>query len=166
MATKSFIFHPSQAVEELMKGNLFQLTSRTFETHHFVSDMQNHAAGAYTSFEGWVRNHNEGKDVTSLEYEAYPDLASKEGCRILAEALEKFDIIDCRCIHRTGHLQIGESAVWVGTTAKHREEAFTACRYIIDEVKVRVPIWKKEHYADGDSGWVKCEQCAGHLHGH
>ena len=166
MATKSCISHPSRAVEELMKTNLFQLTSQPFETHHFVGEMENHAAGAYTSFEGWVRNHNEGKDVTSLEYEAYPDLASKEGCRILAEALEKFDIIDCRCIHRTGHLQIGEIAVWVGTTAKHREEAFTACRYIIDEVKVRVPIWKKEHYANGDSGWVKCEHCAGHIHGH
>lgn len=166
MATKSCISHPSRAVEELMKTNLFQLTSQPFETHHFVGEMENHAAGAYTSFEGWVRNHNEGRDVTSLEYEAYPDLAGKEGCRILAEALEKFDIIDCRCIHRTGRLQIGEIAVWVGTTAKHREEAFTACRYIIDEVKVRVPIWKKEHYADGDSGWVKCEHCAGHIHGH
>ena len=149
-----------------MKANLFQLTSQSFQAHHFVREMENHAAGAYTSLEGWVRNHNEGKDVASLEYEAYPDLALKEGCRILAEALEKFDIIDSRCIHRTGHLQIGEIAVWVGTTAKHREEAFTACRYIIDEVKSRVPIWKKEHYADGDSGWVKCEHCASHIHRH
>ena len=149
-----------------MKANLFQLTSQSFQAHHFVREMENHAAGAYTSFEGWVRNHNEGKDVASLEYEAYPDLALKEGCRILAEALEKFDIIDSRCIHRTGHLQIGEIAVWVGTTAVHREEAFTACRYIIDEVKSRVPIWKKEHYADGDSSWVKCEHCASHIHRH
>ena len=149
-----------------MKANLFQLPSQSFQAHHFVREMENHAAGAYTSFEGWVRNHNEGKDVASLEYEAYPDLALKEGCRILAEALEKFDIIDSRCIHRTGHLQIGEIAVWVGTTAKHREEAFTACRYIIDEVKGRGPIWKKEHYADGDSGWVKCEHCASHIHRH
>ncbi|MBT3469864.1 MAG: molybdenum cofactor biosynthesis protein MoaE [Opitutae bacterium] len=149
-----------------MKANLFQLTSQSFQAHHFVREMENHAAGAYTSFEGWVRNHNEGKDVASLEYEAYPDLALKEGCRILAEALEKFDIIDSRCIHRTGHLQIGEIAVWVGTTAMHRKEAFAACRYIIDEVKGRVPIWKKEHYADGDSGWVKCEHCASHIHRH
>lgn len=127
-------------------------------------ELQDPEAGAYVSFEGWVRNHNEGKPVKSLEYEAYPALADKEGVRILGEAIEKFEILKAQCIHRTGHLDIGEMAVWVGVTAKHREAAFEACRYIIDEVKVRVPIWKKEHYVDGDSGWVRCEQCAGHAH--
>ncbi len=128
-------------------------------------NLQNPAAGAYVSFEGWVRNHNEGKEVKSLEYEAYPALANKEGERILQEAKEKFDILESLCIHRIGHLQIGEVAVWVGVIAKHRDAAFLACRYIIDEVKIRVPIWKKEHYTDGDSGWVRCEHCAGHVHG-
>lgn len=127
-------------------------------------NLQNPAAGAYASFEGWVRNHNEGKEVNSLEYEAYPALANKEGDRILQEAKEKFEILEAVCTHRTGHLQIGEVAVWVGVIAKHREAAFLACRYIIDEVKARVPIWKKEHYTDGDSGWVRCEHCAGHAH--
>lgn len=126
--------------------------------------MANPAAGAIVSFEGWVRNHNEGKEVKSLEYEAYPELANKEGNRIITEAKEKFDILDSFCEHRTGHLQIGEVAVIVMVTAKHREAAFDACRYIIDEVKSRVPIWKKEHYVDGDSGWVRCEHCAGHKH--
>jgi len=128
-------------------------------------NLQNPAAGAYVSFEGWVRNHNEGKEVKSLEYEAYHALANKEGERILQEAKEKFDILESLCIHRIGHLQIGEVAVWVGVIAKHRDAAFLACRYIIDEVKIRVPIWKKEHYTDGDSGWVRCEHCAGHVHG-
>jgi molybdopterin synthase catalytic subunit len=126
--------------------------------------MADPAAGAYVCFEGWVRNHNEGKAVTSLEYEAYEMLAQKEGNKILGEAREKFDILEAACIHRTGHLQIGEIAVWVGVTAKHREAAFEACRYVIDEVKARVPIWKKEHYSDGNSGWVRCEQCSGHHH--
>jgi molybdopterin synthase catalytic subunit/adenylyltransferase/sulfurtransferase len=63
-------------------------------------------------------------------------------------------------VHRIGALQVGELAVWVGVSAAHRDEAFRACRYIIDEVKHRLPIWKKEHYLNGDSGWVNCERCA------
>lgn len=117
-------------------------------------------AGAWVGFEGRVRNRNEGRDVERLEYEAYAPLAEKEGERIIAEARKRWPIIAARCVHRTGMLEVGECAVWVGVVSPHRDEAFAACRYIIDEVKLRLPIWKKEHYADGDSGWVNCERCA------
>ena len=110
--------------------------------------------GGYTSFEGWVRNQNEGRDVLGLRYEAYAALAQAEGDKVLAEALSKFDVIDARCVHRIGDLAIGELAVWVGVSAAHRDAAFAACRYIIDEVKQRVPIWKHERYAEGDAGWL------------
>ncbi|MBI2424389.1 MAG: ThiF family adenylyltransferase [Candidatus Hydrogenedentes bacterium] len=123
-------------------------------------------AGGFAAFEGWVRNRNEGKEVRSLEYEAYPAVAIKEGNRILAEAKDRFGVIHAECTHRTGHLALEDIAVWVGVSAAHRGEAFEACRYIIDEVKLRVPIWKKEHYVDGDSGWVNCERCAARGHGH
>lgn len=120
-------------------------------------------AGGYASFEGWVRNHNDGRaGVLYLEYEGYEQLGVKEGERIIAEAFARFDISKAHCIHRLGKLEIGELAVWVGVSAAHRDAAFAACRYIIDEVKHRVPIWKKEHFADGDSGWVNCEACAAH----
>jgi molybdopterin synthase catalytic subunit len=120
-------------------------------------------AGAYASFEGWVRNHNDGRDgVLRLEYEGYEQLGVKEGERIIAEAMARFDITKAHCIHRLGLLETGDLAVWVGVSAAHRDAAFAACRYIIDEVKHRVPIWKKEHYADGNSGWVNCEACAVH----
>lgn len=115
------------------------------------------AAGAYASFEGRVRNHNEGRDVRRLEYEAYEELGRKEGDRIVEEALARFPVSKARCVHRLGVLELGELAVWVGVTAAHREAAFEACRYIIDETKLRVPIWKKEHYVAGDSGWINCE---------
>jgi adenylyltransferase/sulfurtransferase len=95
-----------------------------------------------------------------LEYEAFEPLAIKEGERIIAEAVARFGVEHAACVHRIGALEIGEKAVWVGVTARHRDEAFRACRYIIDEVKHRVPIWKKEHYENGDSGWVNCERCA------
>jgi molybdopterin synthase catalytic subunit len=88
-----------------------------------------------------------------LHYDCYAELAEHEGERILAEALVRFDIIDARCIHRTGDCSIGDIAVWVGVGAAHREAAFAACRWIIDEVKSRVPIWKREIYADGETAW-------------
>jgi molybdopterin synthase catalytic subunit len=119
------------------------------------------ACGALVSFEGWVRNHNDGRAVQRLEYEAYESLALKEGARIIAEARKRFAVSKAQCVHRLGPLQIGELAVWVGASAHHRDEAFAACRFLIDEVKQRVPIWKKEFYADGDSGWVNCVRCAG-----
>jgi len=115
------------------------------------------AAGAFIGFEGWVRNHNDGREVRELEYEAYEVLALKEGQEILREAGSRFGFSRALCVHRLGRLQLGDLAVWVGVSSPHRDEAFSACRYIIDEVKHRVPIWKKEHYADGDSGWINCE---------
>ena len=120
------------------------------------------AAGAYCAFEGWVRNHSEGHTVLRLEYEAYEPVGIKEGERILAEAAKRYPLLHAHCVHRTGLLEIGECAVWVGVSAAHRDEAFTAGRFIIDALKVRLPIWKKEHYADGHSGWVNCERCASH----
>jgi molybdopterin synthase catalytic subunit len=129
------------------------------------------ACGGYAAFEGWVRDHNEGQPVRHLEYEAFEQLANREGERIIAEAVARFGVEHAACVHRVGDLQLGEMAVWVGVSARHRQEAFLACRYIIDEVKHRVPIWKKEHYLSGDSGWVNCERCAAvvpdpHTHTH
>ncbi|WP_249352420.1 MULTISPECIES: molybdenum cofactor biosynthesis protein MoaE [unclassified Rudaea] len=111
-------------------------------------------AGACATFEGWVRDHNEGRGVKRLDYQAYVPLAQAEGERILAEARARYAIVGALCVHRTGALAIGDLAVWVGVSAAHRGAAFDACRYIIDEVKKRVPIWKNEHYADGESGWL------------
>lgn len=118
------------------------------------------AAGGFCSFEGWVRNLNEGQSVLRLEYEAYEPLAVSEGEKVLLEAQQKFPHLQAHCVHRSGLLEIGECAVWVGVSSPHRDEAFKACRFIIDEVKVRLPIWKKEHYVDGNSGWVNCERCS------
>jgi molybdopterin synthase catalytic subunit len=122
------------------------------------------SAGACVNFEGWVRDHNEGQNVLRLEYEAYESLGTKEGEKIVEEAMSRFGVGAAFCVHSLGALEIGDLAVWVGVSSPHRDEAFSACRYIIDEVKHRVPIWKKEHYVDGDSGWVNCERCASHEH--
>ena len=95
-------------------------------------------AGACVTFEGWVRNRNEGQAVQSLEYEAYVVLAEKEGAKILEEARQQYELLAAACVHRTGHLRIGDAAVWVGVAAEHRGPAFEACRFIIDEAKARL----------------------------
>jgi adenylyltransferase/sulfurtransferase len=138
----------------------FSFTREKIDEAALRKQLLDPTAGGYSSFEGWVRNHNEGLPVRHLEYEAFEPLAIKEGERIVSEAIARFGIEHAACVHRIGDLAIGEMAVWVGVSARHRAEAFAACRYIIDEVKHRVPIWKKEHYENGDSGWVNCERCA------
>lgn len=138
----------------------FRFTQTGIDTAEARRALQDLGSGGYVSFEGWVRDENEGQDVTRLEYEAFQELAVKEGDRIIAEAVRRFPIKHALCIHRVGSLDLGDMAVWVGVSSAHRGEAFDACRFIIDEVKHRVPIWKKEHYRSGNSGWVNCERCA------
>lgn len=148
--------------------SVFAFSRGPLEPARLAAELADPACGGYASFEGWVRNENEGRRVLRLEYEAFETLAIREGERIVQEAVERFGVRRARCVHRVGTLSVGELAVWVGVASGHRAEAFAACRYIIDEVKHRVPIWKKEHYADGDSGWVNCERCAEaghHAHG-
>jgi molybdopterin synthase catalytic subunit len=142
----------------------FRFTEAVIDTTAARREVLDPGAGGYVSFEGWVRNHNEGREVTALEYEAFQALAVKEGERILAEVFDRFPVKRALCIHRVGALGLTDMAVWVGVAAAHRGEAFAACRFIIDEVKHRVPIWKKEHYAGGDSGWVYCDHCAAAPH--
>jgi molybdopterin synthase catalytic subunit len=139
---------------------LFRFTQSAIDTDGARRELLDLGAGGYVSFEGWVRDNNAGLEVTLLEYEAFQELSLKEGERILAEALQRFPLKHALCIHRLGSLQISDMAVWVGVSSAHRGEAFDACRFIIDEVKHRLPIWKKEHYRGGDSGWVNCERCA------
>jgi molybdopterin synthase catalytic subunit len=138
----------------------FRFSHTALEPGRLRAALADSTCGGYAAFEGWVRDHNEGAPVRRLEYEAFEALAVREGERILAEAVERFGVARVACAHRLGELAVGELAVWVGVSAPHRDEAFRACRYIIDEVKHRLPIWKKEHYLSGDSGWVNCERCA------
>lgn len=144
----------------------FELSDTPLDAEQLKNSLRDPGAGGFVSFEGWVRNENEGRTVKRLEYEAYPAMAEKEGQRIVSDAIQRFGLTSALCVHRTGSLEIGDMAVWVGASSPHRGEAFEACRFIIDQIKVSVPIWKKEHYTDGDSGWVNCERCAEHGHEH
>jgi len=138
---------------------MFELVEHPIDHYPVEKRFHHPSVGGVVTFEGRVRNTNEGKDVRSLEYEAYKEMSIGEGQKIMAEVKDKFDLIDLYCVHRVGHLKIEELAVWIITTAVHRRDAFLATQYIIDEVKLRLPIWKKEHYSAGDSQWIFCPQC-------
>ena len=140
------------------KTPMFSLSPTPLEKLDLKKELARPHAGAITVFEGIVRDHNDGKKVVALEYEAFDQLAWKEAGEIFREAKSKFDTIEIKCVHRVGKLSVGEMAVWVGVSAAHRDSAFKACQYIIDEIKARLPIWKKEYYKTGDSGWVNCEK--------
>ncbi|WP_018969737.1 molybdenum cofactor biosynthesis protein MoaE [Rubritalea marina] len=137
---------------------MFHITDTTINAEEIRLKTLDPQSGGFVSFEGWVRNHHEGKPVSSLEYSAYNELAEKEGTKIIQEALEKYSIVSAHCSHRVGHLRIGDMAVYVAVSSAHRDAAFEAARYIIDETKTRVPIWKKEHYSDGSIDWPHSKQ--------
>lgn len=143
---------------------MFKISSTELERNELVTALSDDRAGAIVVFEGWVRDHNEGKKVRSLEYQVYHELALKEGQKILDEAKVKFNIHDVHCVHREGHLKLGEIAVWIGVTSSHRDDAYKASRFVIDEIKHRLPVWKKEHYIDQAPVWVFCRHHHHHVH--
>lgn len=138
---------------------MFELTNTNIEISKLTSDIQDDRAGAIATFEGRIRNHNQGREVDNLTYEVYETLALSLGSKIIEEAITKFNLLHAKAVHRHGFLEIGEVAVWVGVSSPHRKEAFAACQFIIDEIKHQLPIWKKENYSDGTYEWVNCSAC-------
>jgi molybdopterin synthase catalytic subunit len=118
-----------------------------------VSAVSGSGRGGVATFLGSVRDHQDGKGVLRLEYSAYEPMAEAESRRIVAEAESRWPV-RVALLHRLGELAIGDTAVAAAAAGAHRAEAFEACRYVIEEVKRRVPIWKKEFYSDGTVGWV------------
>jgi molybdopterin synthase catalytic subunit len=112
------------------------------------------ATGAIASFLGTVRDANEGRAVTGIEYSAYDEMAQREMQKIAAEAAARFHAASVALEHRLGELSLGDVSVAIVVAHAHRAPALDACRYVIEELKKRVPIWKREHYADGTRAWV------------
>jgi molybdopterin synthase catalytic subunit len=125
-------------------------------------------AGAIVTFAGAVRDHNDGRAVTLLEYQAYDSMAVREMERLAVEIETALPMVRLAAEHRTGSLAVGDLAVVCCASAPHRAEAFDACRRFIDAIKANVPIWKREHGPDGPYwvGWEDARCAPGHAHGH
>jgi MoaE-MoaD fusion protein len=125
------------------------ITRAPIDTQATVSNLKSGDDGAVVVFEGTVRNQTRGRKTLYLDYEAYEAMALQQMESLGGEALRKFQIRDVALIHRLGRLEIGETSVLIAVASAHRAAAFDACRWLIDTLKGTVPIWKKEHFADG-----------------
>jgi molybdopterin synthase catalytic subunit len=132
---------------------MFRVTDKPINLQELVDCVTDPEAGAIATFIGTTRNNNEGRKVIALDYEAYPDMAEKELTRLGEEARRKWQICRMAIVHRVGPVQITEPSVMIAVSAAHREAAFAACRFAIEEIKRTVPIWKKEVYEGGEI-WI------------
>lgn len=133
---------------------MITVTRDDFSVDEELKRLNKPSVGGLVSFVGTVRAESEGEPVESMEIEVYPEMAVKQLEAIRGEAISKFGVEDIRVIHRYGDLRVGDNIVLIAVSAGHRAEAFDACRYVIDELKKRVPIWKREHTPRG-ARWVE-----------
>lgn len=131
-----------------MRGQV-HIQKEPIQIEEYAASFKQLDCGAHVTFDGTVRSHNKGKAVEFLEFEAYHRMALLEMQRLLDRAAEKFHINKALMVHREGRVELGETAVLILVASVHRDEAFEACRFLIDELKKTVPIWKKEVYSDG-----------------
>ena len=132
---------------------MFRVTDKIINLAELVEFVTDPGAGAIATFVGTTRNNNEGRKVIALDYDGYPEMAEKELARIGADAQTKWPICKMAIVHRLGPVQITEASVIIAVSAGHRDAAFAACRFAIEEIKKTVPIWKKEVYEGGEV-WI------------
>jgi len=138
-------------------GVLFELTADPLDARRIEAAVAHKGAGAICTFTGIVRDTSRGRSVTHLDYEAYPEMATAEMRKIAGEIAERWPEARVAMSHRIGRLEIGEASVVISVSCPHRAEAIDACRWGIDRLKESVPIWKKEHAADG-TFWIEGDE--------
>ncbi|HEX9291137.1 MAG TPA: molybdenum cofactor biosynthesis protein MoaE [Anaeromyxobacteraceae bacterium] len=135
---------------------LVRVSKEPIRHEQVAAELGGREDGAQLVFWGLVRDHNDGRSVRAVTYDAHPQLAVRTFREIADEALARWgDDLRVVIIHRTGTLEVGEASVVVGVASAHRDEAYEASRHVIEQLKVRSPIWKQEHYVDGDSEWLR-----------
>ena len=132
---------------------MFRVTHQPIDLSELVHYVADPEAGAVVPFIGTTRNNNEGRKVIALDYEAYPEMAEKELARIGDDAKKKWPLCKMAIVHRLGPVQIGEASVIIVVSSAHRDAAFAASRFAIEEIKKTVPIWKKEVFEGGEV-WI------------
>jgi molybdopterin synthase catalytic subunit len=133
---------------------MIEITEASIDHAAITERVRSPRAGAVCTFLGTVRELTGSRRTESLSYEAYSEMALKKLAELEEEARRRWPIIELAVVHRLGHLDLGEVSVVVAVSCPHRQDAFEACRWLIDTVKEVVPIWKKEKWADGGKEWV------------
>lgn len=133
---------------------MIEITQAPIDHAALTERVRSNLAGAVCTFLGTVREMTGDRRTASLDYEAYPEMAAKKMAELEAEARRRWPIQEVAVVHRVGHLGLGEVSVVVAVSCPHRDQAFEACRWLIDTLKEIVPIWKKEVWANGSEEWV------------
>ena len=133
---------------------MIQLTHDPIDYHVLTESVRSNQSGAVVLFLGTVRELTAGRQTVALDYEGYPEMARAKLAELETAARSQWPIDKVAIVHRLGHLELGDISVAVAVSCPHRHQAFDAGRYLIDELKVSVPIWKKENWADGTTEWV------------
>jgi MoaE-MoaD fusion protein len=141
------------AVIPPVSGGAFRLVEGPLDLGAVISEVEDERAGAIATFQGTVRRQSRGREVIALEYEAYSGMAEKVIAEIAEGVKERYDLCEVAVAHRVGHCEVGEVSVAIAVSAPHRQDALSACRDVIDELKKRVPLWKKEVYEGGEE-WI------------
>lgn len=131
-----------------------RLTYSPIDPGAAIAKVRSEDAGAVVLFLGTARQSTAGRPTSSLDYEAYPEMVAKELAALEDEARRRWNLVQCAIVHRLGHVEIGEICVAIAVSSAHRQAAFEAGKWLIDEMKRVVPIWKCENWADGSSDWV------------
>lgn len=133
---------------------MIQLTSIPIDTAAVVQQVASTQTGATVLFVGTTREFTGERQTACLDYECYGDMTQRKLAELEAEARQRWPIVGCVIVHRTGRVELGEASVAIAVSAPHRQEAFAAAQWLIDTLKQVVPIWKQEHWSDGTSSWV------------
>ncbi len=133
---------------------MIKLVSSQIDVPSLLAHVQSSLAGAVVLFLGTTRELTEGRRTASLDYECYPEMAERKLSELEATARERWQMTECAIVHRLGPVPIGEASVAIAVSSPHRQAAFEAGQWLIDTLKQVVPIWKREHWADGTTEWV------------
>ena len=133
---------------------MIRLTHEPIDYYRLTEEVRRPGCGGVVTFLGTVRDLTDGRTTAALDYEAYSAMAEKKMAEIERDVRDRWSVGEIMMVHRLGHLEVGEVSVAVAVSCPHRDQAFEACRHAIDQLKLIVPIWKKENWADGTSEWV------------
>lgn len=133
---------------------MVELTYAPIDTQRLLAQVTSTQAGAIVLFLGTTREFTKERRTMWLDYECYPEMAREKLAELEGQARERWSLVDCAIVHRLGRVDLAESSVAVAVSAAHRDAAFEAGRWLIDQLKEVVPIWKQEHWADGTTEWV------------
>ena len=133
---------------------MVELTKVVIDANDVLRRVGSSQAGAVVLFLGTTREFTDERRTVALDYECYPEMATKKLAELEAEARRRWPIVECVIVHRLGHLELGEASIAIAVSSPHRQDAFDAAKWLIDTIKQVVPIWKQEHWADGHREWV------------